>query len=57
MIIGISSFAGNVLMKLRRQKEDYEQLKKKLNSDVDFEVELNDENLYEFIVLKTSFIN
>lgn len=52
MIIGISSFCWECFNETSKTKEDYEQLKKELNSDVDFEVELNDENLYEFICPK-----
>jgi hypothetical protein len=52
MIIGISSFCWQCFNETSQTKEDYEQLKKELNSDVDFEVELNDENLYEFICPK-----
>ncbi|WP_111310054.1 hypothetical protein [Confluentibacter sediminis] len=52
MIIGISSFCWECFNETSQTKEDYEQLKIELNSDVDFEVELNDENLYEFICPK-----
>ena len=52
MIIGISSFCWHCFNETEKTKEDYERLKKELNSDVDFEVELNDENLYEFVCSK-----
>lgn len=52
MIIGISSFCWHCFNETEKTKEDYERLKKELNSDVDFEVELNDENLYEFVCPK-----
>lgn len=52
MIIGISSFCWHCFNETSQTKEDYEELKKELNSEIDFEVELNDENLYEFICPK-----
>lgn len=52
MIIGISSFCWECFNETQKTNEDYERLKKELNSDIDFEVELNDENLYEFICPK-----
>lgn len=52
MIIGILSFCWECFNETEKTNEDYEQLKKELNSDIDFEVELNDENLYEFICPK-----
>ena len=52
MIIGISSFCWECFNETSQTKEDYDRLKQELNSDVDFEVELNDENLYEFICPK-----
>lgn len=52
MIIGISSFCWQCFNETSQTKEDYEKLKQELNSDIDFEVELNDENLYEFVCPK-----
>jgi len=49
MKIGISSFCWHCFNETSQTKEDYERLKEELNSDVDLEVELNDENLYEFV--------
>lgn len=52
MIIGISSFCWECFNETEKTPEDYQRLKLELNSDVDFEVELNDENLYEFVCPK-----
>lgn len=52
MIIGISSFCWECFNETEQTPEDYQRLKYELNSDIDFEVELNDENLYEFICPK-----
>ena len=52
MIIGISSFCWECFSETSQTKEDYDRLKEESNSEVDFEVELNDENLYEFICSK-----
>lgn len=52
MIIGISSFCWHCFNETEKTKDDYERVKKELNSDVDFEVEINDENLYEFVCPK-----
>jgi len=52
MKIGISSFCWDCFKQTGQTKEDYDRLKIELNSDIDFEVELNDENLYEFVCPK-----
>lgn len=52
MIIGISSFCWECFNQTEKTQEDYLRLKSELNSEIDFEVELNDENLYEFICPK-----
>ncbi|MDQ1163906.1 hypothetical protein [Flavobacterium sp. SORGH_AS_0622] len=52
MIIGISSFCWECFNETEQTPEDYQRLKHELNSDIDFEVELNDKNLYEFICPK-----
>ncbi len=52
MKIAISSFCWDCFRETGQTKEDYELLKIELNSAVDFEVELNDENLYEFVCPK-----
>lgn len=48
MKISISSFCWKCFDETSKTKEDYERLRRELNSDVDKEVELNEENLYEF---------
>ncbi len=52
MKIGISSFCWQCFKESGQTKEDYERLKNELRSEVDFEVEVNDENLYEFVCPK-----
>ena len=52
MKIAISSFCWDCFRETGQTKEDYERLKIELNSNLDFEVELNDENIYEFVCPK-----
>ena len=52
MKIGISSFCWQCFKESNQTKEDYERLKKELKAEIDFEVELNDDNLYEFVCPK-----
>ena len=49
MKIGISSFCWACFKETNQTKEDYERLKKELNAEIDLDVELNDDNLYEFV--------
>lgn len=52
MKIAISSFCWECFSETDQTSEAYEKLKKELNSDIDFEVEFNDENIHEFICPK-----
>ena len=52
MKIAISSFCWECFAQTDQSKEAYEKLKKELNADVDFEVELDNENIHEFICPK-----
>lgn len=47
MKISISSFCWKCFDETSKTKEDYERLRRELYSDIDKEVELNEENLYE----------
>ncbi|HZV68421.1 MAG TPA: hypothetical protein VFG10_02725 [Saprospiraceae bacterium] len=52
MKIAISSFCWECFAKTDQSKEAYEKLKNELNSDLDFEVELDNENIHEFMCPK-----
>ena len=52
MKIAISSFCWECFAQTDQSKEAYENLKKALNADVDFEVELDNENIHEFVCPK-----
>ncbi|AND65275.1 hypothetical protein AX766_13220 [Flavobacterium covae] len=49
MKIAISSFCWECFAKTDQSKEAYDELEKKLNSKVDYEVELDNENIHLFI--------
>lgn len=52
MKIAISSFCWECFSETDQSNEAYEKLKNELNSDVDFEVELDNENIHEFVCPK-----
>lgn len=52
MKIAISSFCWECFSQTDQSKKAYEKLKKELNSDIDFEVELDNENIHEFVCPK-----
>lgn len=52
MKIAISSFCWECFSETDQSKEAYEKLKKELNSDIDFEVELDNENIHKFVCPK-----
>lgn len=52
MKIGISSFCWECFSQTDQSKEAYEKLKNELNADVDFEVELDNDNIHEFVCPK-----
>lgn len=52
MKIGISSFCWECFSQTDQSKEAYDKLKNELNADLDFEVELNNDNIHEFVCPK-----
>jgi hypothetical protein len=52
MKIAISSFCWECFAETDQSKEAYEKLKKELNSEIDYEVELDNENIHEFVCPK-----
>lgn len=52
MKIGISSFCWECFSHTDQSKEAYEKLKNELNADVDIEVELDNDNIHEFVCPK-----